>query len=43
MGHVQPNPRAGSLYNEMLDYRIVNDDVAAARRLLDELLEIVTD
>jgi hypothetical protein len=43
MGHVQPNPRVGSLYNEMLDYRIVNDDVAAARRLLDELLEIVTE
>lgn len=43
MGHVAPNPRVGSLYNEMLDYRIVNDDLKAARRLLDELFEIVME
>jgi hypothetical protein len=43
MGHVAPNPRVGSLYNELLDYRIVNDDLEAARRLLDQLFEIVME
>ena len=43
MGHVQPNPRVGSHYNELLDYRTVIDDLEATRRLLDDLFEIVME
>ena len=43
MGHVQPNPKVGGQYNELLDYRTVTDDVKATQRLLDDLFEIVME
>ena len=43
MGHVRPNPRVGSQYNELLDYRAVTDNPAATQRLLNDLFEIVLE
>ncbi|MGY6216974.1 BLUF domain-containing protein [Methylolobus aquaticus] len=43
MGFVGAFKRGSAPYNELLDYRIVRDDAAKTRALLDDLLEIVTE
>jgi hypothetical protein len=43
MSHARPNPKVGSQYNELLDYRTVTDDFEGAQRLLDDLFEIVME
>lgn len=43
MGFVGEVRRLGGHYNELLDYRVIRDDAASTRTLLDSLLEIVTE
>jgi hypothetical protein len=43
MGFVGEIKRVGSHYNEMLDYRIIRNDAASTRSLLNALLEILTE
>ena len=43
MGFVGEFKRGAAHYNELLDYRIVRDDAARTRALLNELLAIVTE